>query len=427
MSTNIGFLFNKKLFQQLHNKPQFIQDVQQLQAQILDAELEEQTCNLLDIKKQIPDNNIVQTIELKTAWPGLLIGLGYGHSVGGTEEEFKNGFYFDFTSGMPVLPGSSVKGMLRSFFPSRYKEEAKQQGETKQQLVANRLISILKELKIGSEWDLNSLIELESAIFAGKWDTEKYDTAIQDIFLEAFPVRADPSKMVENISSNNGNRNNNERILASHQIVKKINLFLGEDYITPHKHPLQDPLPLKLLKIRPGVTIKFQFILNNVGLNIKDKEKLFKELLLRYGVGAKNSVGFGKLIANREEIFSNNSNQEYLKFSKSQEMSPDDDREQEEGEKINEIQTQEKEEEIKISESDDWLVGSQVSKGSVIPATVIAVKSGNIKIQLHIKGYKMKQSLPGKEAVGTVIKVKVSNIEGKPEKNNLLFKVMRIK
>lgn len=420
MSMNIGFLFNKKLFQQLHNKPQFIHNVKQLQAQILNAELEEQTCNLLDIKKQIPDNNIVQTIELKTAWPGLLIGLGYGHSVGGTEEEFKNGFYFDFTSGMPVLPGSSVKGMLRSFFPGRYEKD-------KQQLVANRLISILKELEIKSEWDLNSLIELESAIFAGKWDTEKYDTAIQDIFLEAFPVHADPSKVVENIPFNNGNRNNPERILAKHQIVEKENLFLGEDHITPHQHPLKNPLPLKLLKIRPGVTIKFQFILNNIGLNIEDKEKLFRELLLRYGVGAKNSVGFGKLIAKEGEIFSKNSNEEYLKFSKSQEMSPEDDREHKEGEKINEIQTQEKVEEIKISESDDWLLGSQVSKGSVIPATVIAVKDGNIKIQLHIKGYNMTQSIPGKEEIGTVIQVKVLNVEGKAEKNNLNFKVYKIK
>src|SRR5690554_3416875 len=51
--------------------------------------------------------------ELYTTYPGLLIGSGYQHESGG-ENEFKIGFFFDYTTGLPQIPGSSVKGVLRS-------------------------------------------------------------------------------------------------------------------------------------------------------------------------------------------------------------------------------------------------------------------------------------------------------------------------
>jgi len=54
-------------------------------------------------------------IELTTVYPGLLIGSGYPHesSVIG---ELKLGFHFDYTTGLPVIPGSSIKGVLRDAF-----------------------------------------------------------------------------------------------------------------------------------------------------------------------------------------------------------------------------------------------------------------------------------------------------------------------
>ena len=53
--------------------------------------------------------------ELKTTYPGALIGSGLVHGVG-DDHEIKIGFQFDYVSGLPYIPGSSVKGILRSMF-----------------------------------------------------------------------------------------------------------------------------------------------------------------------------------------------------------------------------------------------------------------------------------------------------------------------
>ncbi|HAL64476.1 MAG TPA: hypothetical protein DCP10_02770, partial [Bacteroidales bacterium] len=57
----------------------------------------------------------------KTTYPGLLIGSGYTHEAifdSKNEEAFKIGFFFDHTTGMPCIPGHSVKGVLRNAFPN---------------------------------------------------------------------------------------------------------------------------------------------------------------------------------------------------------------------------------------------------------------------------------------------------------------------
>ena len=81
---------------------------------------------VVEIKQIIEGNKNI--LNLKTIYPGLLIGSGYGHDFKGDvendkkeqeNEAFKIGFYFDFTTGMPVIPGPSIKGAIRSCFPQR--------------------------------------------------------------------------------------------------------------------------------------------------------------------------------------------------------------------------------------------------------------------------------------------------------------------
>ena len=43
------------------------------------------------------------------------MGVGYQHETGAMGEA-KIGFYFDYTTGLPCLSGSSVKGIIRSAF-----------------------------------------------------------------------------------------------------------------------------------------------------------------------------------------------------------------------------------------------------------------------------------------------------------------------
>jgi CRISPR-associated protein Cmr6 len=73
-------------------------------------------------------------------------------------------------------------------------------------------------------------------------------------------------------------------------------LFLGTDYITPHKdNPLKNPQPIKFLKILPEVEITFRFELRDEIIKAMDKFKLFRQILLDFGVGAKTNVGYGQL------------------------------------------------------------------------------------------------------------------------------------
>jgi CRISPR-associated protein Cmr6 len=51
---------------------------------------------------------------LQTIYPGLLVGSGYNHpKLKDDKEGFQLGFFFDHTTGQPLIPGSSIKGVLR--------------------------------------------------------------------------------------------------------------------------------------------------------------------------------------------------------------------------------------------------------------------------------------------------------------------------
>lgn len=76
--------------------------------------------------------------------------------------------------------------------------------------------------------------------------------------------------------------------------------FLGNDYITPHKEALKEPVPIQFLKVLPDVVFQFQFLIppqfaykDLTCDNIKD---LFKKILLDLGVGAKTNVGYGHFL-----------------------------------------------------------------------------------------------------------------------------------
>ena len=55
------------------------------------------------------------SFSLKTKYPGLLIGVGNAHGSGGLGD-IDLGFSFDYVTGCPYIPGSTVKGVLRSAF-----------------------------------------------------------------------------------------------------------------------------------------------------------------------------------------------------------------------------------------------------------------------------------------------------------------------
>ncbi|KGO02648.1 CRISPR-associated protein Cmr5 [Porphyromonas gulae] len=197
----------------------------------------------------------IKSFELKTCYPGLLCGVGYHHEINKPADEkgkkvegdkeddapevYNLGMYFDYTSGLPVIPGSSIKGMLRSAieewdFLADYKPNS---GVTREEII--------------------------KTVFEGE-GLSIYD---RDIFLDAIPIKAD-------------------------------NKLFGEDYITHHPNPLQNPNPVRFLRVNPGVTYKFRFILKAHGekLTVDFKTKLFEAIICTFGLGAKTNVGYGQFV-----------------------------------------------------------------------------------------------------------------------------------
>jgi len=216
------------------------------------------------------------SLDLTTTYPGLVIGTGYHHETG-VEGEFKIGFYFDYTTGLPVIPGSSVKGLLRSVFPKEGERYRDKKAEYISELLKNdenfdatTLEKINTKKKEATLED--KIIALAECIFEGIKNlkvtkaTDKYLPMSQrDIFFDAFPIQ-----------------------------TGKDGLF-ADDFITPHKeNPLKNPVPLKFLKVAPGVTFRFNFDLHDGILSKEVKLKLFLNILLDMGVGAKTNVGYGQ-------------------------------------------------------------------------------------------------------------------------------------
>ena len=169
------------------------------------------------------------TVKMKTGYPGLLVGSGNMHGSQKCDDDINMGFSFDYVTGQPYIPGSSVKGVLRSHFKER-----------------------TEAVKEFIQKDIN-IKELEKEIFDGG-----------DVFFDAVIFKGD-----------------------------KNGFLMGEDYITHHGDLLKNPAPIRFFKVLPDVTIEFRFCLADGLITAEEKKKLFNDLLLTFGAGAKTNVGYG--------------------------------------------------------------------------------------------------------------------------------------
>ena len=164
---------------------------------------------------------------------------------------------------MPVIYGSSVKGVLRNYFKDFCND-------------------VIKDRAYGTD----VLERFENDIFGndekkGKWKVADKSIYKRDIFFDAVIVKADKKG----------------RILCSDSITP----HGGEN----HDNPLVNPTPLTFMKIAPGCKIEFRFKLVDSTVKDKDgishtlkageKRDIFQEILTTVGVGAKTNVGYGQL------------------------------------------------------------------------------------------------------------------------------------
>lgn len=211
-------------------------------------------------------------VNMRVQAPGLLIGSGLAHGLPGSEEDVKTGLQFDYTSGLPVIPGSSVKGVIRNAFPT-IKEDKGQPNEADDEKL-NYIRSLIADIPEFSSLVLedklkdNDILELGNQMFNHG-----------DIFADALLVGS-------------GTR------MKQHGPVKQV---LAEDYITPHTGgPLAQPVPIKIVKVAPGVTFAFCFKFSETKIGAKVvsasmKKALCTAILQDLGVGAKTNVGYGVL------------------------------------------------------------------------------------------------------------------------------------
>lgn len=195
---------------------------------------------------------------LDVRYPGLVTGVGINHEAK-VEGEFKLGLHLDYTTGLPVIYGSSVKGVLRSAF----------REENLLDILPILVPNLKNELEpIQRKMQSKPLKAWADAIFGDDDDRDSRSPYERDIFFDAIVVNA-----------NSRNR------------------FLAADSITPHgSDPLQNPVPLTFVRIASGCKIEFRFRLTDSdSLTANEKETLFKAILIAFGIGAKTNVGYGRL------------------------------------------------------------------------------------------------------------------------------------
>jgi CRISPR-associated protein Cmr6 len=234
-NANLGWLFYKKMYEKGDDSAHITSTMNAL----LGAN-----------PKETESLNASHSFALETIYPGLLIGSGYTHGLS-VESDAKIGFYFDHTTGLPNIPGSSIKGMLRSLFGCGKNDHY---PDAKKQMIRDLL----------SKPDIN-IEQLVAEIFDGIDSSTKKPLSIykRDRFLEA-------------------------------RIIKTPSKLLSDDYITPHKEPLKNPVPLRFVKVQSGVEYEFSFLLTDGLIRADEKLKLFFQLLQWHGIGAKTNVGYGQ-------------------------------------------------------------------------------------------------------------------------------------
>ncbi|MBQ2989287.1 MAG: type III-B CRISPR module RAMP protein Cmr6 [Clostridia bacterium] len=247
---NLNLLFNKTYYSDMADTETFDKAVDErnkaIFATVFSAD-DYAPCKLKDVPG-------FASFDLKTTYPGLLVGTGYAHGLGfeKVSSDINCGFSFDYVTGQPYVPGSSVKGILRSAFRRTELRE----------YIADFC---------GIPKDRSDLIEaFEEHIFG----TSAEDVGEgEDVFLDAVIKRGDADSRI-----------------------------LGDDYITPHRTPIENPTPIRIVKVLSDVVFEFRFVLKGfeaegISVSAAKKRALFLELAQILGIGAKTNVGYGAMSA----------------------------------------------------------------------------------------------------------------------------------
>ncbi len=268
---NLGYAFQTQDYYMQIKEISVEEDVKRIVDFTLDNKTKEMIKNRQkELQKLIKEKNSkfdISCFQACVNYPGLVVGMSNpvmsslkqgSKNKEGQDSAFKTGFSFDYVTGLPYIPGSSIKGMLRASI-EKYKTDVCQW---------------LKD-SIGISADDRLFKEMISEMFGG-----------------------------ENDEVNDDKMNNNTNVLERDVFLDAIIIdgshdkILKSDYITPHSSMFKNPIPIRILTIKPEVKLEFHFLLREktiAKMNREQRFELYKSLILDLGIGAKTNTGYGSL------------------------------------------------------------------------------------------------------------------------------------
>ena len=115
---NLNLLFNKTYYRNIRHlatesdKREYAAECQSHNDEICGVKFDKER----DYRSLGSLHDRMKTVVLVTTYPGMLVGTGYAHGTSESDNDIKIGFSFDYVTGQPYVPGSSVKGLLRCVF-----------------------------------------------------------------------------------------------------------------------------------------------------------------------------------------------------------------------------------------------------------------------------------------------------------------------
>ena len=206
-------------------------------------------------------------IEGTTTGAGFLADTGYAHQTWIKDKEINDpqmGLSLDFTTGVPYLSGSGLKGLLRSRLWPTGRHKTTPEDRNRQ--------------------DLNQLLaDTLDAEHLGKSRWNKY--LFEGYNPEDTKSRLYPKYWVSFLGA----------CVADHSTGKLFQLL----HLAPQKTPLKKPIPIPYLSVRPGIKMSVYFSFPEIDeVQESDLEKTLTMMawhLSESGLGAKQRYGYGRL------------------------------------------------------------------------------------------------------------------------------------
>ena len=200
------------------------------------------------------------------------------------------GFTFDYATGAPYYPGSSLKGVLRAPFDRAFPKEGAPVEDAIRYL-ASVMAKATKERVTEDQVTKKLVKTFRDEVFEGLDTASPKEGAtlpmpLRDVFYSAFLTDSE---------ARNGNILGFDN-LTPHQESTSTEVT-DENHVVLSEDVTKNPVPLTMLRILPKTVMTFSMKLNDgTEFTKEEKFRIFLRILEDFGVGAKTNVGYGTLV-----------------------------------------------------------------------------------------------------------------------------------